>query len=336
MKKLIYFIEKSFPFNSNDLNSNIVGGSEKTLINISNQLAKLENITVKVFNNTKNKITINNVEWNNLINIKDATVPDYLICMSDANLLSLIYCKNKFLWSHSIQSFEKFFRKGQLIPFFKYKPIVLLESNYHYINRSFITSPFGKRIIQIAVDDDFINTNVDEFFLPDKNAIFTTRSDRNLDFLLKCWEYIKIKTDNSNLYINPPYNLEEKYKKLSVKFRIKGDKSNLIKDLLNSKVMLVPGHIGEVFCLAAEEARELCLPIVTMGIGSLKERVEHGVTGFIAKNEMEFINYSVQLLNDNNLYFKIKNNLIKKRNSRNYKNVTKNLLNILKLKLNFI
>ena len=76
-----------------------MGGSEKTLINISNQLAKLENITVKVFNNTKNKITINNVEWNNLINIKDATVPDYLICMSDANLLSLIYCKNKFLLS---------------------------------------------------------------------------------------------------------------------------------------------------------------------------------------------------------------------------------------------
>ena len=30
--------------------------------------------------------------------------------------------------------------------------------------------------------------------------------------------------------------------------------------------MLVPGHKGEVYCLAAEEARELCIPIVTLGL----------------------------------------------------------------------
>ena len=53
--------------------------------------------------------------------------------------------------------------------------------------------------------------------------------------------------------------------------------------------MLNPGHKGEVFCLAAEEAKELCIPIVTMGYGSLKERVDHGVTGYIAKNKNEFI-----------------------------------------------
>ena len=47
--------------------------------------------------------------------------------------------------------------------------------------------------------------------------------------------------------------------------------------------MLVPGHKGEVFCLAAEEARELCIPIVTLGYGSLYERVIHNKTGFLAK-----------------------------------------------------
>ena len=43
--------------------------------------------------------------------------------------------------------------------------------------------------------------------------------------------------------------------------------------------MLVPGHKGEVFCLAAEEAKALCVPIVTMGFGSLSERVDHLKTG---------------------------------------------------------
>ena len=68
---------------------------------------------------------------------------------------------------------------------------------------------------------------------------------------------------------------------------------------------------------------------MTFGIGSLSERIEHKVTGFIAKNFNEFIDYSIRLLNDKELYFKIKKNLIKKRNTRNYKNVAEDLLKII-------
>ena len=41
----IYFLENSFDYNGNDLNSDIIGGSEKTLINISSELAKNEAIS---------------------------------------------------------------------------------------------------------------------------------------------------------------------------------------------------------------------------------------------------------------------------------------------------
>ena len=54
MKK-IYFIEKTIPFNSLDINKPIVGGSEKTLINISNELAKFDDYKIKVFNLIKTK-----------------------------------------------------------------------------------------------------------------------------------------------------------------------------------------------------------------------------------------------------------------------------------------
>ena len=63
----------------------------------------------------------------------------YLIAMSDAKLFEKINCYNNYLWSHSVQSFEKFFRKGQLLPFFKHKPKMILEGEYHYKNRSFLT-----------------------------------------------------------------------------------------------------------------------------------------------------------------------------------------------------
>ncbi len=327
----IYFLENSFDYNGNDLNSDIIGGSEKTLINISNELAKDDNFVIKVFNNTSNKTVINNVSWININEINQSEYVNYVIAMSDANLLNKIFCKNNFLWSHSVQSIEKFIRKKQLIPFLKHKPVMILEGDYHYKSRSFFTSFFGKEILKIAPDKDFINTKVNLNILPPANAIFTTKSDRNLDFLLDAWHQIKKKSIQSKLFINPPYKLTDMNIQDDVILRKKSDKNLLIDDLINSRVFLTPGHKTEVFCLAAEEARELCIPIVTMGFGSLYERVEHGLTGFVAKNKKEFIEFTNLILNDNNTYYKLKENLIKRKNSRNYSHVKNDLIKLLNI-----
>ena len=118
-------------------------------------------------------------------------------------------------------------------------------------------------------------------------------------------------------------------KTMGIHLRNKGDKKKLILDLINSRLFLTPGHKTEVFCLAAEEARALCIPIVTMGYGCLYERVEHGITGFVAQNKKEFIEYTNLILNDNKTYYKLRDNLIKKKNSRNYSHVRNDFLNIL-------
>jgi len=331
MIKKIYFIENSIQFNSLDLNTTKIAGSEKTLINISNELGKNNQFNIKVFNNTPIENKIGNVEWCYLKNFFNHPTPDAIVAMSDANLLSKTNCKKKFIWSHSVQTVEKFFRKNQFFPFLIHKPVVIVEGQYHYKTRSLFTSFYGKKILKLAPDYEFIDTKIDKNFLPNKNAIFITRPDRNLNLLIQAWKEIKRKTKDSNLYINPPFNISEDDKKLSIKIREKSDKKKLIEDLLNSRVMLNPGHKGEVFCLAAEEAKELCLPIVTMGYGSLYERVEHGITGFIAKNFKEFINYSTEILNNKKTYFELRNNLINLRGARTYKDVAMDLIKILDL-----
>ena len=330
-KKKIYFLENSFDYNGNDLDSDTIGGSEKTLINISNELAKDDNFSIKVFNNTSNSAIINNVSWMNINEIDQLEHVNYVIAMSDANLFENLCSKNNFLWSHSVQSIEKFIRKKQLMPFLKYKPVMILEGDYHYKTRSFLTSFFGKKILKIAPDNDFINTKIDLNFLPPANAIFTTKSDRNLEFLLDAWHQIKKKSVQSKLFINPPYTLTKMNTQDEVILRKKGKKNLLIEDLINSRVFLTPGHKTEVFCLAAEEARELCIPTVTMGFGSLYERVEHGVTGFVAKSKKEFIEFTNLILNDNKTYYKLKNNLFKRKNSRNYSHVKNDLIELLNI-----
>ena len=116
----------------------------------------------------------------------------------------------------------------------------------------------------------------------------------------------------------------------NIKLRFLGDKSNLIKDLLDSRLMLVPGHKGEVFCLAAAEAQEMCIPIVTMGYGCLKERVEHLKTGFIAKNKKEFSGYASLILNDDSVFRKFRNNLLEVRGSKKWSFVADSFISMLK------
>lgn len=326
----IFFLEYSKNFNGNDLNSEKIAGSEKTLINISNEIAKNKNIKVKVFNNTKDQININDVEWCNIKNILNFKKPDFLISMSDINLFPNYKCK-KYLWSHSVQTIEKFIRKGQLIPFLKHKPKIILEGDYHYKNRSWMTSCFGKDILKISADDDFINTTIDVHNIPKNNVIFNTRPDRNLKVVLEAWKTIKKKVNNAILYINPPYELTKEEINLDIRIRHKGSKFDLIEDLKNSKLMLNPGHKGEVFCLVAEEARTMCLPIVTMGIGSLHERVIDNVTGYICSDLDQLISKSVSILKDDKLYLTLKSNLYEKRKTRTYKEVVYDFLKILNI-----
>jgi len=330
MNKKIYFIENSISFTSNDINSNDIRGTEKALINLTSELAK-NKYDVCVFNRTSTSTCIADVKWININDYKSYSNPDFLVAWSDANLLNYFNSKKKFLWSHSIQTIEKFFRKKQFLSFYKNKPLLITEGDYHYNNRSFITAPFGKKIIKLAVDNDFLDVNIDISFLPGPNAIFTTRPDRNIFILIDAWEKIYRLNNKSHLYINPPFYLKDDHIRKNIHLRNAGDKKDLINDLLKSRVMLVPGHKGEVFCLSALEAKELCLPIVTMGYGSLYERVIHEKTGFIAKNINEFAHYSSMILNDDEVFKEFRTNLIKIRGLRRWQNVANEFASLLEI-----
>ena len=60
-KTKIYFIENSYDYNGNDLNSEKIGGSEKVLINISNALSVNKEYIIKVFNNNVLRVKLGNL-----------------------------------------------------------------------------------------------------------------------------------------------------------------------------------------------------------------------------------------------------------------------------------
>jgi glycosyltransferase involved in cell wall biosynthesis len=201
---------------------------------------------------------------------------------------------------------------------------MVLLGQYHKENRNYLLKLFGTINLEWAVDPLFLETKLDESLIENR-AIFTSRRDRNLDLLIKLWtKDIFPKNKSIKLYSTPSELINNDFNIFERNFE---DKTTMVKDLLKSKVLLVPGHKGELYCIAAEEARELCIPIITLGIGSLSERVEHGITGFVAKNYDEFAYYTLEIFKDINLWKSLRNNLIKLRGSKKWDIVAVNLLN---------
>ena len=325
--KICLLDRTNFEYSYDDLYSEKLRGAETILINLSKNLSDLGH-QVFVINNCPKQIHMNKSNnWFNISKTNEINLPifDVSISNADTNLLNLVQSKKKFIISYSLQSIEKFLRKNQLFSYLKNKPKVLLLGNYHKIKRSRLLSLFGSEIIDLAIDDVFIKTTL----LPSKKidsnlAIFSSRPERNSQLLLNIWRdkiYPNFKSGKLLITAN-----NESFQDSNIIARKLGNQNNLINDLLRSRMFLVPGHKAELFCLAAEEARELCLPIVTLGIGSLKERVLHGETGFIAKNEKDFANYVLELFKNDDLWTKLRNNLKSKRGQSNWTNATKNLI----------
>ncbi len=320
--KICFLDNSHIPYTANDLNSKLIRGGENAIIHLSNELSKLGN-KVEVFNNIENDCIRDNVKWFNLRSLNKNSVYDVAFTNNDIRLFDNIIAKKYVAFSHSIQTIEKFIRKGQLFSYLKYKPKIVLLGKYHKENRNYLLKLFGTINLEWAVDPLFLEAKLDENLIENR-AIFTSRRDRNLDLLIKLWiKDIFPKNKSIKLYSTPSELINNDYNIFERNF---GDKKLMIQDLLKSKVLLVPGHKGELYCIAAEEARELCIPIVTLGIGSLSERVEHGITGFIAKTPEEFADYTLKIFNDENLWKDLRNNLIKLRGTKKWDEVAFNLL----------
>ena len=236
--------------------------------------------------------------------------------------------KKKYVISHSLQTIEKFIRKKQISSYFKNKPIYLLLGKYHKKNMSKLFSIYGTRLIDYGLDQVFLEKKINNKI--DNNlCMFTSRTDRNLSLLTDTWKnYIYPNHKELKLLVTP---INQDLKKYNIFNRELLEKKDYINQIIQSRVIILPGHKAELYCLAASEAQELCIPIVTMGIGSLSERVHHNNTGLIAKNTKQFSDYIKDIFFDDNLWSFLRQNLLSKRGKKSWVNASKNFLNTINL-----
>jgi len=317
--KSVLFIDNSdSDFTGFDLNTTKVRGTESSLILLAESLVK-NNIYVKVLTEIEKDVLCNGVIYCNK-SVHQEINFDLCIAISNANLFNKISAKKKVVWSNSLQPFEKFLRKKQLLAFLKHKPEVVTMCNYQYYKRSFLTSMYGKHMISLSVDPRFYNEKVDLEKIPKPYALNNVRSHRNLDWLIDIWtNSFNNKNGKAKLFINPNLiEYSEEMKKSNIYERKFGSRDDLINELRNTRVFAYTGHKSDIWVLTVEEAVQMCVPIVTYGIGSVEDRVIHNETGFIAKNDEEFSKYLEMLLFDDEFYNKIRRKMFKRRGFKNW------------------
>ena len=317
--KSVLFIDNSdSDFTGFDLNTTKVRGTESSLILLAESLVK-NNIYVKVLTEIEKDVLCNGVIYCNK-SVHQEINFDLCIAISNANLFNKISAKKKVVWSNSLQPFEKFLRKKQLLAFLKHKPEVVTMCNYQYYKRSFLTSMYGKHMISLSVDPRFYNEKVDLEKIPKPYALNNVRSHRNLDWLIDIWtKSFNNKNGKAKLFINPNLiEYSEEMKKSNIYERKFGSRDDLINELRNTRVFAYTGHKSDIWVLTVEEAVQMCVPIVTYGIGSVEDRVIHNETGFIAKNDEEFSKYLEMLLFDDEFYNKIRRKMFKRRGFKNW------------------
>ena len=317
--KSILFIDNSnSDFTGLDINTTKVRGTESSLILLAESLVK-KNIYVKVLTKIDEDVLCNGVIYSNK-NAHQETKYDLCVAISNANLFNNISAKKKVVWSNSLQPLEKFLRKKQLWPFLKHNPEVVTMCNYQFYKRSYLTSMYGKHMISLSVDPRFYNEKVDLEKIPNPYALNNVRSHRNLDWLIDIWtKSFNNKDGKAKLFINPNLiEYSDEMKESNIYERKFGSRDDLINELRNTRAFAYTGHKSDIWVLTVEEAVQMCVPIVTYGIGSVEDRVIHNETGFIAKNDEEFAKYLEMLLFDDEFYNKIRRKMFKRRGFKNW------------------
>jgi glycosyltransferase involved in cell wall biosynthesis len=318
-KKIIIIDNSSLSYTGEDIDGTVVRGTEASLILLAEQFVKI-GIKVDYCNSISNPKKIKGVNYFHKNKIDKNYIYDLAIVISDANEFYRVSSIKKAVFSNSNQPIEKFIRKKQLLPFLKFKPVLITLCDYQFQKRSFFTSFYGKKTIPITVDPKFLDIDIDTNHLPERKVVYNIRSNRNLDKLIKIWcERIFPVNNQFKLYITPNIiDYKDYHFNNNIFLRTIGSRSQMINELNSYRALTYLGHKSDIFTLTAEEAIKLCLPVVTFGIGSLKERVTHNETGFIANNDQEFADFTIKLLNDDNFYLDFKKKMHEKRHENNW------------------
>jgi glycosyltransferase involved in cell wall biosynthesis len=302
---IIDFLHPARIYTGETLRTGAMGGTESSVVHLAEALAQRGH-DVRVFNGVAEPRHAFGVEYLPMDAAGAQTRGDIGISVAAPKAFSMASFRVPILWLHNPLKGFRQLRQGSVLPMLKSRPHIVLLGEYHarHVPRWLPSS--GRSIIHHGIAGAF-HREQSAAVAPQPRAIFTSQPYRGLDWLLGLWPEVRARVPDARFDVFAPkaHQANANAAKAApdgVLFRGSIARDTLVRELENARIQFIPGHRDETYCLAAAEAIASGVPVVTLGAGSLGERVRDGETGFIVKDRDEFIARSAALLSDDALW----------------------------------
>ena len=302
-----------------------LGGIETAIIELSMALA-CNGHEIKLLTHCDHEVILNGVH-NIPINKNDDYTCDAFISINNSEFLNHTLCSKKILWLHNPINIEKAFRRGMIFSLFKHQPHAVFGSLYAEKQMTNLYPFKSRSVIPLGISHEFLQGNVGR-----KRAhqfIFASQPNRGLDLTINAWikalphlpadaslNIFGVMSDQYQFYAQPENDLR-------IIFHPRLTKHVLATFYETAFAMIYPGANDETFCLAAAEAQCMGLPVITMGIGSLSERVSTGVNGILCQDEEQFARAIVDLANNPDYYQLLQTGALAQRQTASWDRIAK-------------
>lgn len=294
-----------------------LGGAESGLVSLMAELAARGH-DVSVHNNCAAPLTHKGVRWEPLRNGMPDRADLFIANRGDKVLPLMPRAGRTVFWTHNPATYMVKWR--YLSKLWKHADAIVFIGDYHTTTYPGWCPVKERVVIPYGLPDDFCSARPADG-PPGPRAVFTSNPLRGLDWLLDRWSLeIQPRVPGAELLLftgaavygsageakaDPMAKVLDKAKSLEHKgVRLQGPvpKQHLIEEFRQARCMLYRGDINETFCMSVGEAQAMGLPCVVTDLGSMRERVIDGETGFVARDDAGFSDAAVNLLTDDGLW----------------------------------
>lgn len=297
------FLDPYAAYDARDFKTGSVSGTESCTLLIAEALARRGH-RVTVANKLSAPVEVNGVRYLPLGDIGKLEPGTIAVSNNSISALGAAPTRRRVVWGHLDLRLRRLVNRGDLYAAYTIRPHLVVPSRYS-AKRTQAVVPFRSRtIIEHGIDATFLQPPASST-APPPIAVFASQPGRNLDMVLSAWrEYIRPRLPKARLRLYFPRSTMSDGLSAEEGIEIAGSvsKPQLAEAYRGARVMIYPGHKEETFCNAAAEAIASGVPVATMGIGALAERVRDGVDGFVAPTVAEMAEGAFRVLSDDALW----------------------------------
>jgi len=335
IKSVLLFTEEIVDFYTNS--SAPTNGTITTFVELIKAF-EAAGVKTYVYSDCEKEYISESLEWkhhsklnNDYVDLKIVTVRPLLL-----EKVKKVKSKQTILWIHNEAKYLLKWKQYKYV--LKYWPTLLFSGKYHQSTLPWFIPCKRKMSIEFGLSESILQSErtIGEV---KQRAIFTSNPLRSLRWLVDIWSskihpfvpsaeliiYSGSKTygiwgESVKVRMDKELNYARGFESSNVFVKDPIPKSELFKEVQQSRLMLYRGDRSETFCLAVAEAQALGVPCVVGDLGAMKERVQYGITGYVTNDEEAFARYTIQLFQDDILWNEMSKNAANSYKNKNWTN----------------